>query len=511
MSKRAADEEGGVPLKAGGRPVQDEKNGEDVGPFEDDYEDEYESEDEIMVAGADGEPDDASEAAPENLGEKLEDLTFVPGRHKLEKGQVLNPDPSAYELLHSLESPWPCLSFDILRDQLGSGKARKQYPATVYAVAGTQAARGREKENEIMVMKMSKLSRMDRPEESSDTDDDDNDDDEQLDPILETRGIRTGDCTNRIRAYQSSTPTNADQPLLCLTAAMTESGQVLIHDISTQLSSFDTPGGAIPASAQKPRHTITSHGRNEGFALDWSPQVPLHPAPLLLTADTTGKIFCHSVDNAGSFTSDARPFTGHESSVEDLQWSPSESNVFASASADGTIRVWDRRSKARKPALSVRASDTDVNVLSWSRQTEYLIASGADDGIWAVWDLRQWKPNTSASPSNKNNAKGGEIQSTPVASFNWHKEQITSVEWHPTDDSVVCVASGDNTVTQWDVAVEHDDEESKYSADAKDVPPQLLFSHYQENVKECHWHPQQPGVVMATGGAGFGVFRTISV
>ena len=437
--------------------------------------------------------------------DKMENLTFVPGRHKLEKGQVLNPDPSAYKLLHSLESPWPCLSFDILRDHLGSGKARKQYPATVYAVAGTQAARHHEKENEIMVMKLSKLSRMDRPDESSD--DEDEDGDEQTDAVLETRGIRIGDCTNRIRAYQTQ-QSDADKLPLALTAAMTESGRVLIHDISTHLASFDTPGTAISASLNKPLHTITSHSRNEGYALDWSPQHSSHPHPRLLTADTAGSIYSHTIDNTGKLTSDTHPFTGHDSSVEELQWSPSESNVFASASADGTIRVWDLRSKARKPALNVRVSSTDVNVLSWSKQTEYLIASGAEDGMWAVWDLRQWKPSGSSQQAG---AKSGEIQSTPVASFNWHKEQITSVEWHPTDDSVVCVAAGDNTVTQWDVAVEHDDEESKYSADAKDVPPQLLFSHYQEGVKESHWHPQQPGVVMATGATGFGVFRTISV
>ena len=434
----------------------------------------------------------------------MDNLTFVPGRHKLEKGQVLNPDPSAYELLHSLEAPWPCLSFDILRDDLGSGKARKRYPATVYAVAGTQAARGHEKENEIMVMKMTKLSRMEKPEESSD-DEEDEDADEQTDPVLETRGIRTGDCTNRIRAYQSQTSPNFDNPPLSLTAAMTESGKVLVHDVTPHLTSLSSPT-PLSADASKPIHTITTHGRNEGFALDWSPIHASHPSPRLITADTTGKIFSHTVDPSGKVVSDARPFTGHDSSVEELQWSPSEASVFASASADGTCRVWDLRSKARKPALTVRISKVDVNVLSWSKQTEYLMASGADDGVWAVWDMRQWKPG-----EKSNGAKAVEVKSMPVASFDWHKEQITSVEWHPTDDSVVCVAAGDNTITQWDVAVEHDDEESKYTADAKDVPPQLLFSHYQEAVKECHWHPQQPGVVMATGGGGFGVFKTISV
>lgn len=58
-------------------------------------------------------------------------------------------------------------------------------------------------------------------------------------------------------------------------------------------------------------------------------------------------------------------YKGHEGSVEDLQWSPSEETVFASCSVDGTIRIWDTRERA-KPMLAVKAHDCDVNVISWN-------------------------------------------------------------------------------------------------------------------------------------------------
>lgn len=70
MSKRTVDDnevDGGVPLKAGERPQTADGADPEVGPFEDDYEDEFESEDEIMVAGADGEPDPEEQAATEEL------------------------------------------------------------------------------------------------------------------------------------------------------------------------------------------------------------------------------------------------------------------------------------------------------------------------------------------------------------------------------------------------------------------------------------------------------------
>nr|POF13974.1 ribosome assembly protein rrb1 [Quercus suber] len=418
--------------------------------------------------------------------------TFIPGRHKLDAGQTLAPDLSTYEMLHTLEPTWPCLSFDIVKDGLGDN--RKSYPATVYAVAGTQAASGRERENQLMVMKLSGLSRNDQAG-NIDSDDEDDDDAEAHDQILETKSIPLTSTTNRIRAHQSPQASSSTPPTT-ITAVMQESGDVLIHDVTPYLSSFDTPGYQVPSTASKALSTIRVHKKTEGYALDWS---PMAPAGKLLTGDSNGTIFATTRTEGGGFVTDTNPFTGHSSSVEDLKWSPNEKHVFASGSSDGTVKIWDARSKSRKHAISVQVSQSDVNVLSWSQQTPHLLASGHDDGSWSVWDLRQWKSPEAAK------------QSKSVAHFTFHKEQITGLEWHPTDDSIVSVCAGDNTLTLWDLAVELDDEESKYTADVKDVPPQLLFVHYMEQVKESHWHPQIPGVVMGTGGSGFGVFRTISV
>ena len=416
----------------------------------------------------------------------VDQQTFIPGRSKLQAGESLAPDVSAYEMLHTLSTPWPCLSFDIVRDSLGDN--RKAYPAALYAVAGTQAESRKSRENELIVLKLSGLSRMERDRDEDSDDDDDGD--ENTEPILETRAIPLTSTTNRIRVHQCLQADAAAAPTT-FTATMTEAAEVLIHNVTPHLSAFDIAGTIISPQQSKPLATLKMH-RTEGYAVDWS---PLIPQGKLLTGDNDGKIFVTTCADGGKWTTDNRPFTGHEGSVEEIQWSPNEKNVFASASSDGTVKVWDVRSKSRKAAVTVTVSNTDVNVMSWSHQTAHLLATGADDGQWAVWDLRQWKPspNNAANPSPK-----------PVASFNFNTEQITSIEWHPTDDSIVAVAAGDNTLTLWDLAVELDDEESRDTAGVQDVPPQLLFVHYMEMVKECHWHPQIPGVVMGTGGSGFG-------
>lgn len=419
----------------------------------------------------------------------LDKGTFIVGRSKLEAGQTLAPDLSTYQLLHNLSTPWPCLSFDLVRDSLGDD--RKAYPATMYMVAGTQADQSRSQENQLMVCKLSGLSRQGRPDDASDDDDDEDDEDEDADPILESRSIPLGSTTNRIRAHQVPSTEPGRSPTT-LTASMTESSHILIHDVTPHLDSFDNPGSMVTAQQNKPLTTIRAH-KSEGYAVDWS---PLIPAGKLLTGDNDGLIYQTTRSDGGGWATDNKPFQSHTGSVEEVQWSPTEQSVFASASSDGTVRIWDVRSKSRKAAITVQVSTSDVNVLSWSRQTSHLLASGADDGVWAVWDLRQWK-------ANKDDAE-------PLASFDFHKEQITSLEWHPSDDSIMAVAAGDSTVTLWDLAVELDDEESKDTAGIKDVPPQLLFVHYLKDVKELHWHPQITGTLVATGEE-FSVFRTISV
>src|SRR5258706_3127149 len=84
-----------------------------------------------------------------------ETKVFLPGRHILSKDEILEPDQSAYEMLHRMNTAWPCLSFDILRDDLGD--ERRKYPTTAYAVTGTQADQANK--NELLVLKMSALHR----------------------------------------------------------------------------------------------------------------------------------------------------------------------------------------------------------------------------------------------------------------------------------------------------------------------------------------------------------------
>nr|ACU20888.1 unknown [Glycine max] len=71
-----------------------------------------------------------------SLAPEIPAKVWQPGVDKLEEGEELQCDPSAYNSLHAFHIGWPCLSFDILRDSLGL--VRKEFPHTVYFMAGTQ-------------------------------------------------------------------------------------------------------------------------------------------------------------------------------------------------------------------------------------------------------------------------------------------------------------------------------------------------------------------------------------
>lgn len=413
----------------------------------------------------------------EKAKKKDKKQVFLPG-DKMEEGDELTYDRSAYEMYHAAQTHAPCLSFDVIPDSLGD--SRTEFPMTAYIVAGTQAAPG--KQNFVIVMKMSQL---DKTNSENDEDEESDSDDELLDeePDLDTAMVNHTGAVNRIRF--------APIPERHIVATWSERGRIHIWDLSQQVICVDNPktsAGVYNSKDVQPLFSFDGH-QVEGFAMDWSSTV--HGR--LATGDCKKNIHLWSPTEGGFWHVDQRPYSAHTDSIEDIQWSPNEENVFASCSVDKTIRIWDARAKPSKACmLTAQAHDADVNVISWNRNEPFIV-SGGDDGVIKVWDLRQFQ--------------SGEA----VAMFKHHTAPITSVEWHPTDSSVFAASGSDNQVTLWDLAVERDDI-TEDKGRHLDVPPQLLFIHMgQKDVKEIHWHRQLPGVIISTAESGFNVFKTISV
>ncbi|XP_070579817.1 glutamate-rich WD repeat-containing protein 1-like [Ptychodera flava] len=443
---------------------------------------EDDSGDEMEVIEA-GESDGEEEGMDDD---KVETKAYLPGE-QIEEDEELVRDESAYYMYHQAQTGAPCLSFDVLRDKLGND--RTQYPHTCYIVAGTQAEKAHL--NNVIVVKMSNLhktckeDKMDEDDEEESDSSDEEDEDEK--PELETAMIRHDGAVNRIRA----TVVNDRH----IAATWSEKGSVHIWNLKDHFDALEDSELLAKLTKQdktKPLFTFSGH-QIEGFAMDWSPTV----IGKLATGDCKKNIHLWNPAEGGSWHVDQRPYTAHTESVEDIQWSPNETSVFASCSVDKTIRIWDCRAAPHKACmLTTTAHDSDVNVISWNGNEPFIV-SGGDDGMIKVWDLRQFKKGQA------------------VAKFKHHTAPITSVEWNYKDSTVFAASGADNQITLWDLALEKDDEANKSDqgqTSKVDVPPQLLFIHQgQTDIKEVHWHAQIPGLILSTAQDGFNIFRTISV
>ncbi|XP_058000052.1 protein HEAT STRESS TOLERANT DWD 1 [Hevea brasiliensis] len=434
---------------------------------------------------------------------------WQPGVDKLEEGEELECDPSVYNSLHGFHIGWPCLSFDIVRDSLGL--LRTEFPHTVYLVAGTQAEKA--SYNSIGIFKVSNVSGkrrelvpttktsgdtdMDTDSSDSDEDSEDEEDVGTLTPALQLRKVAHEGCVSRIRAMTQN-------PHIC--ASWSDTGHVQIWDFSAHLNALaqseaEVNQGGSSVSNQAPLIKFGGH-KDEGYAIDWSPRV----TGRLVSGDCKNCIHLWEPTSGATWNISNAPFIGHSASVEDLQWSPTEDEVFASCSVDGSIAIWDIR-LGKSPAISFKAHNADVNVISWNRLASVMLASGSDDGTFSIRDLRLLSQKQ-------------EEDKSVVAHFEYHKHPVTSIEWSPHEASVLAVSSSENQLTIWDLSLEkYEEEEAEFRAKINeqvnapaDIPPQLLFVHQgQKDLKELHWHGQIPGMLVSTASDGFNILMPSNI
>ncbi|CEL92939.1 unnamed protein product [Vitrella brassicaformis CCMP3155] len=469
--------------------------------FEDDHEDEFEEEEIINNPKQDEDDDDDDDEENERMGaadtneeeEVAEDeeaeekkrrqqlvKVWRPGVDAIDEGEALDYDSTAYAMLHRNRLDWPCLSFDILADTLGMH--RSKFPHTAYVVAGTQADRA--DKNRIFVMKWHRLHRTNKDDDEEDEEDDVDDDDEATDEeaALDFRVVSHQGGVNRIRSMKQ---------VPALVATWADTKKVHMWNLKDFIDRLDTPGAPLNAKTA-PIFTFSGH-TDEGYAMDFNP----HKTGRFLSGDNKRMIYLWEPVEGG-WDVQKTPYKEHKSSVEDVMWKrcgDGAGDVFASASADCSVRVWDTRAEERKSAVQIpHAHPRDVNVLSWNPSVGELLLTGADDGCFKVWDIR----NTSVGP---------------MANFHWHKEPITSVDWHPTDQACLVVSAADNTVSIWDMSVEDDTEPGQKLPDgAEYYPPQLLFLHQgQKDIKEVKFHPQITSVIISTASDGFNIFKTSNI
>ena len=156
------------PSRARAREGEDEDEEDEykaVGEGEEESSDDDDDDDDAMDADrGDGEAREARRKRPE---------VWRPGSAEDEDGE-LEYDESAYDALHAFSHEWPCLSLDVMRDDLGEG--REVFPHEMTIVTGTQAMEATK--NVLSVIRVSRIKKTrrdadaDEDMEASDSDDD---------------------------------------------------------------------------------------------------------------------------------------------------------------------------------------------------------------------------------------------------------------------------------------------------------------------------------------------------
>jgi WD40 repeat protein/serine/threonine protein kinase len=188
---------------------------------------------------------------------------------------------------------------------------------------------------------------------------------------------------------------------------------------------------------------------------------------------------------------------GHHAQVWAVSWSP-DGKFLASASMDGTVRVWQAAGGHELVALKVR---NPVNSVSWSPDGKQLV-TGSDDGTAKVWnatdgrELFVLKGHTNGvgpvswSPNGKWLATGGAGGTAKIwdaedgrelRTLKGHTSQVRSVSWSP-DGERLATGCDSGTAKVWEAVDGHE---------------LLMLEAHTQIVTSVAWSPD--GKWLATG------------
>eukprot|EP00760_Papus_ankaliazontas_P020238 PhM_4_TR18271/c0_g1_i1/m.20142/K14848/RRB1, GRWD1; ribosome assembly protein RRB1 len=492
------------------------------------------SEYEEIMAAEQGENNngEASAATLVDAGQKNAALPCVFNPHRDDQaggvqgeGEMVY-DPAAYAMLHRMTLEWPALSFDFF-----PGPESAAYPMAAGLALGTQTAN--DSDNQLHLLRIHNMYRTYQRDEDEaegdveqkkkweadqideEADDDSVDEDSDVEDEIGLRDPRI----DQLVSFDAPTG-SVNRVRVCRRApfvAMWAGNEVRVHAVPT------VPNVTPMTADTRLVHRFCA-GAEEGFALDWA-KTSHHPT-LLVCGNREGILaVCKDVTMSDAATTTVS--VGY--SIEDVETSPTQPNVFMAGGTNGIVEVFDLRDRLTakmrwtataqpKKKKKSRFIGTDVNVIAWHpmEMTSHLVATGGDDAALRVWDLRQVMSKGAESPD-----------SVLVNIQNHHSHPVTSVQWSPHNENV-CAMCTDTEVGIYDFSLERDFQEEfemlsitnpeqapawlhemqKGGNDADALPEQLLFEHGGLSyAKEVRFHPTVPGLFGVAHEEGLHVFR----
>lgn len=149
----------------------------------------------------------------------------------------------------------------------------------------------------------------------------------------------------------------------------------------------------------------------------------------------------------------------HDKEVYDIAWG--DAGIFASVSADGSVRLFDLRDKETS-SIIYESSRPDVPLmrLAWNKNDRrYMATTQMDSNKVIILDVR--------SPS------------APVAELHKHQASVNAIAWAPQSCRHICSAGDDGQALIWDLPV-------NMGVGAEGIDPMLVYTAGME-INQLQW------------------------
>ncbi|XP_021762895.1 protein TRANSPARENT TESTA GLABRA 1-like [Chenopodium quinoa] len=152
----------------------------------------------------------------------------------------------------------------------------------------------------------------------------------------------------------------------------------------------------------------------------------------------------------------------HDKEVYDIAWG--EAGVFASVSADGSVRIFDLRDKEHSTIVYESPEpDTPLLRLAWNKQDlRYMATTLMDSNKVVILDIR--------SPT------------MPVAEFERHQASVNAVAWAPHSGRHICSVGDDSQALIWELPT---------VASPNGIDPLSMYNAGSE-INQLQWSAAQP-------------------
>lgn len=157
----------------------------------------------------------------------------------------------------------------------------------------------------------------------------------------------------------------------------------------------------------------------------------------------------------------------HDKEVYDIAFAPS-TDVFASAGADGSVRMFDLRSLEHSTIIYESPELVPLLRLTWNKHDHnYLATFLMEQNQVVILDIR--------------------APSVPVAELNGHNACVNSIAWAPHSSCHICTGGDDAQALIWDL-----------SAMPKPITEPILAYNAEAPINTLQWSQAQPEWVAIT-------------